>query len=91
MLKLYVGARRRVFVTGAGAKEDYQLYEPGAAAGTARLAFAILADHLGDRERALAARGRIERIFGARFTAPFWTLSESELSAALARGGKTGS
>jgi hypothetical protein len=89
MLKLYVGARRRVFVTGTEAG-DYQLCANGAAASTARLAFAILADHLGDRERALMARGRIERIFGARLTAPFWTVSESELAQALARAGEAG-
>jgi hypothetical protein len=89
MLKLYVGARRRVFVTGTGAR-DYQLCANGAASSTARLAFAILADHLGDRERALTARGRIERIFGARLTAPFWTLTESEVAQALAHAGEAG-
>jgi hypothetical protein len=89
MVKLYVGARRRVFVTGAGAG-DYQLCANGAAASAARVAFTILADHLGDRERALAARGHIERIFGARLRAPFWTLTERELDDALTRAGEAG-
>jgi len=83
-MKLYVGARRRVFVAEAGAV-DYVLCADGAAGESARVAFAILADHLGDRERALAARGYFERIFSARLRAPFWTLKESEVSAALGR------
>jgi hypothetical protein len=85
-MKLYVGARRRVFVADAGAA-DYVLCAEGAAGARARVAFAILADHLGDRERALAARWQFERTFGARLRAPFWTLKESEVSAALERGG----
>jgi len=85
-MKLYVGARRRVFVAQAGAA-DYVLCADGAAGESARVAFAIVADHLGDRERALAARGHFERNFGARMRAPFWTLKESEVSAALERGG----
>jgi hypothetical protein len=84
-MKLYVGARRRVFVAEAGAV-DYVLCADGAAAECARVAFAILADHLGDRERALGARGHFERTFSARLRAPFWTLKESEVSAALKRG-----
>jgi hypothetical protein len=68
-MKLYVGARRRVFVAEGGAA-DYVLCVNGAAGASARVAFAILADHLGDRERALVARGQFERSFGA----PFWTL-----------------
>ena len=83
-MKLYVGARRRVFVAQAGAA-DYMLCADGAAGESARVAFAIVADHLGDRERALAARGHFERIFGARLRAPFWTLQESEVRAALER------
>ena len=87
MVKLYVGARRRVFVTGAGAGER-QLYASGPSPSAGRVAFAILADHLGDRERALVARGPIERIFGARLRAPFWTVTESELAQALACAGQ---
>lgn len=87
-MKLYVGARRRVFVAEAAAERLLCGARADAAAG--RVAFAILADHLGDRERALAARGRIERIFGARLRAPFWTLTENELSEALARAGGAG-
>ncbi len=85
-MKLYVGARRRVFVAEGGAA-DYVLCADGAAGESARVAFAILADHLGDRERALVARGQFERTFGARLRAPFWTLKESEVSAALGRAG----
>ena len=81
-MKLYVGARRRVFVAEAGT--DYLLCANGAAGQSARVAFAILADHLGDRERALAARAQIERTFGARLRAPFWTLTENELIDVLA-------
>ncbi len=84
-MKLYVGARRRVYVAPTGAA-DYLLCRDGAAGGSARVAFAILADHLGDRERALAVRGQFERVFGARLRAPFWTLTESEVSRALGRG-----
>lgn len=87
-MKLYVGARRRVFVAEGGAA-DYVLCANGAAGERARVAFAILADLLGDRERALAARGHFERNFGARLRAPFWTLKESEVSAAVGRGGDT--
>ncbi len=83
-MKLYVGARRRVFVAQAGTA-DYVLCADGAASERARVAFAIVADHLGDRERALVAHGHFERIFGARLRAPFWTLQESEVSAALER------
>ncbi len=67
-MKLYVGARRRVFVAEAGAV-DYVLCADGAAGESARVAFAILADHLGDRERALEARGHFERTFSARLRA----------------------
>ena len=89
MVKLYVGARRRVFVTGAGASER-QLYASGPSPNAGRMAFAILADHLGDSERALSARGPIERIFGARLRTPFWTVTESELAEALARADEAG-
>jgi hypothetical protein len=84
-MKLYVGARRRVYVAQADAAADYLLCGDVAARESAPVALAILADHLGDRERALASRGRIERIFGTRLRAPFWTLSEKELTDALAR------
>lgn len=82
-MNLYVGARRRVFVAQAGAA-DYLLCVDGAGESP-RVAFAILADHLGDPERALAARGHLERIFGTRLRAPFWTLTEKELADALGR------
>lgn len=85
-MKLYVGARRRVFVAEAAAER--LLWAGGAAGGSARVAFAILADHLGDRERALAARGHVERVFGARLAARFWTLTEKELAEALAEAGR---
>jgi hypothetical protein len=84
-MKLYVGARRRVYVAQAGVAE-YLLCADGAEGENAPVAFTILADHLGDRERALAARGHFERTFSARLRAPFWTLKESEVSAALKRG-----
>jgi hypothetical protein len=87
-MKLYVGARRRVYVAPAGAA-DYLLCSDSADSAGARVAFAILADHLGDRAQALAARGQFERVFGARLRAPFWTLTESEVSRALGRGPDT--
>ncbi len=83
-MKLYVGARRRVYVAQAGAA-DYLLCVDGAEGENAPVALAILADHLGDRERALASRGRVERVFGARLCAPFWTLTENELTDTLAQ------
>lgn len=83
-MKLYVGARRRVFVAQAGAG-DYVLCADGAADESARVAFAILDHLLGDRQRALASRGHIERVFGARLRTPFWTLTEKELADALAQ------
>ena len=83
-MKLYVGARRRVYVAQAGAA-DYLLCADGAESENAPIAFAILADHLGDRERALVSRGHIERVFGARLRTPFWTLTEKELTDALAK------
>ncbi len=83
-MKLYVGARRRVYVAQAGAA-DYLLCVDGAQGEHAPIAFAILADHLGDRERALSRRGHIQRIFGNRLCAPFWTLTEKELTEALAQ------
>ncbi len=85
-MKLYVGARRRVYVAQAGAA-DYLLCVDGAEGENAPVAFAILADHLGDYERALARRGHIERIFGTRLRAPFWTLTEEELTEVLAKAG----
>ncbi len=85
-MKLYVGARRRVFVAEAAAER--LLCADGAAGGSARVAFAILADHLGDSERALVSRGHIERVFAARLRAPFWTLTEKELTDALAQAGE---
>lgn len=85
-MKLYVGARRRVYVAQAGAA-DYLLCVDGAEGENAPVAFAILADHLGDYERALSRRGHIERIFGTRLRAPFWTLTEEELTEVLAKAG----
>src|SRR5260370_10887528 len=85
-MKLYGGARGRVFVAEGGAA-DYVLCANGAAGERARVAFAILAALLGDREPALAARGHFERDFRARLRAPFWTLQGSEGSAALERRG----
>ena len=83
-MKLYVGARRRVYVAQAGVA-DYLLCGDGAAGESKPVAFAILADHLGDCDRAAARRGHIERIFGTRLRAPFWTLTEKELTDALAQ------
>jgi hypothetical protein len=85
-MKLYVGARRRVYVAQAGAA-DYLLWADGTEGENAPVAFAILADHLGDRERALARRAHIERIFGTRLRASFWTLTEKELANALGQAG----
>jgi len=82
-MKLYVGARGRVYVAQAGVA-DYLIWPDGAEGEDAPVAFAILADHLGGRERARARRGYIERIFGTRLRAPFWTLTEKELTDALA-------
>jgi hypothetical protein len=84
-MKVYVGVRRkrarRVFVmmAGSGAEGDYRLCRNGEGDNPVRLAFAILADHLGDRERALALRGQ--------FDAGFWTITENELGELLARRG----
>jgi hypothetical protein len=87
-MKLYVGARRRVYVAQAGV-DDYLLCGDVVAREIAPVAFAILADHLGDCQRAMTSRGQIERIFGARLQAPFWTLTEKELTDALAQTGCT--
>jgi Family of unknown function (DUF6166) len=92
-MKVYVGVRRkrgrRVFVmmAGSGAEGDYRLCHNGEGDNPVRLAFAILADHLGDRERALALRGQFERALRGRFDAGFWTITENELGELLARLG----
>jgi hypothetical protein len=80
-MKLYVGARQRVFVTGAD--EQDLLCVNSAAVESAAVICAILVDYLHDHEQALAVSERCERLFGARLRRPFWTLRESELNAAL--------
>ena len=80
-MKLYVGARQRVFV--AGAAEHDVVCVNGAAGASTEIVCAILVDYLHDREQALAVSQHCERLFGARLRRPFWTLRESELNAAL--------
>jgi hypothetical protein len=80
-MKLYVGARQRVFV--AGAEEHDVVCVNGAERASTEIVCAILVDYLRDPEQALAVSKHCERLFGARLRRPFWTLRESELKAAL--------
>ena len=88
-MKVYVGmqrgAGRRVFVAmeGEAGDRDYRLCADGEAETTATVALAILADYLGEKERAAAVRAPFEGVMRERLAGTFWTLTEAELAQTL--------
>jgi hypothetical protein len=89
VMKVYVGmkrsAGRRVFVAmeGEAGEGDYRLCADDEAETTATVALAILADYLGEMERAAAVRAPFEGVMRERLAGTFWTLTEAELAQTL--------
>jgi hypothetical protein len=85
-MKVYVGVRRRagrgVFVAmeGAAGERDYRLCGDE---NTARIATAILADHLGEAARAAALGAHFEGLMRDRLAGAFWTITAAEVEQAL--------
>ena len=98
-MKLYVGVRteldRRVLVTSTQREfTDYRLSverradaadSPWGSGGAARLAQAILVDHLAVAECDTRLSRRFAERLVATLPANFWVLSEREVAAAVAR------